>query len=184
MVTWITVGIFPQRVPTKLNHHTTISLLIQRFSLNVVVLGKSADILYLFSEPKLLIINPSCTQSLILPPMSSKITSMCRSVTFHPAVTLQLTAVNQPQNRICDHFCKKQPSTTRWSVSLLYIDTAVLLAVFFFRLHWPTVLLSGAWRLLVVLTLLVLEDELRGLLLRILFTRRLQVFLYWCRSRE
>lgn len=118
MVTWITVGIFPQHVPITLNHHTTISLLIQRFSLNVVVLGKSADILYLFSEPKLLIINPSCTQSLILPPMSSKITSMCRSVTFHPAVILQLTAATQPQNRICDHFYKQQTSTTRRSVCL------------------------------------------------------------------
>lgn len=118
MVTWIKVGVIPQHVPTKLNHHTTISLLIQRFSLNVVVLGKSPDILNLFSEPKLLIINPSCTQSLILPPMSSKITSMCRSATFHPAVILQLTAVTQPQNRICDHFCKKQTSTTRRSVSL------------------------------------------------------------------
>lgn len=50
--------------------------------------------------------------------------------------------------------------------------------------HWLTVLLTGAWRLLVALTLQVLDDELRGLLLRILLARRLQVFLYWCRSRE
>lgn len=72
--------------------------------LNVVVLGKSA-ILYLFGEPKLLIINPPCTQSLILPPMSSKNTSMCCSITFHSAVILHVTStILQPQNRKCDHF--------------------------------------------------------------------------------
>lgn len=54
----------------------------------------------------------------------------------------------------------------------------------YFPPPWPTVLLTGAWRSLVALTLLVLDDELRGLLLRILLARRLQVFLYWWRSRE
>lgn len=57
-------------------------------------------------------------------------------------------------------------------------------AAVFFHPHWPTVLLTGAWRSLVALALLVLDDELRGLLLRSLFARRLQVFLYWCRSSE
>lgn len=70
----------------------------REMQLDVVVVGKSADILYLFGEPKLLIINPPCSQCLILPPMSSKNTSMCHPVTvymWHPqTIRFYLTLFN------------------------------------------------------------------------------------------
>lgn len=91
---WITVGAHRNVYSTKLNQDATkpSRSSSREKQLDVVVVGKSADILYLFGEPKLLIINPPCSQSLILPPMSSKNTSMCRSVTFHPSMMVHVAS--------------------------------------------------------------------------------------------
>lgn len=62
--------------------------------LDAVVEIKSSDILYLFGEPKLLIINPPCFQCLILSPISSKNTPMCRSGTSHPSVMVHVASTN------------------------------------------------------------------------------------------
>lgn len=56
--------------------------------------GKSADILYLFSEPKLLRMNPPSSQSLILPPISSKNTPTCRSGPSHPSMRVRVASTN------------------------------------------------------------------------------------------